>query len=287
MASWLVLTSAGVGAGVLATQAIATVLMVIVGIAGSRLVRRLRADAVYLGALILTLGICAIPLLGSATGPERWLKLGPVNLYIAPVMLPLALVAFAHWSQVTSRRAVLALLLVIGIAAVLAIQPDVSQVVAFSAGVAVILSVSTRSGIERVAALTTSLGLCIAAYLRPDPLQPVSYVEGVFRLALDHSVLAGTAVLLAAVAFIAMLFVRLREIHIGLGSIAMYYLVLFVCSGFGLTPAPLIGFGAGPLLGYGLMIAGLSAANTGASARGVANCTAHRLYGMSGRTRSK
>jgi len=35
--------------------------------------------------------------------------------------------------------------------------------------------------------------------------------------------------------------------------------VLFACSVAGLTPAPLIGYGAGPLLGFGLMVATASA----------------------------
>jgi hypothetical protein len=37
--------------------------------------------------------------------------------------------------------------------------------------------------------------------------------------------------------------------------VASYYAVLFLCSVAGLTPAPLIGYGAGPLLGFGLMVA--------------------------------
>ncbi|MFL5555974.1 MAG: hypothetical protein ACJ78D_09285 [Gemmatimonadaceae bacterium] len=37
--------------------------------------------------------------------------------------------------------------------------------------------------------------------------------------------------------------------------VAVYYAVLYACSVAGLTPAPLIGYGAGPLLGFGLMVA--------------------------------
>jgi hypothetical protein len=35
--------------------------------------------------------------------------------------------------------------------------------------------------------------------------------------------------------------------------VAAYYAVLFVCSLRDLTPAPIIGFGAGPIIGYGMM----------------------------------
>ena len=34
-----------------------------------------------------------------------------------------------------------------------------------------------------------------------------------------------------------------------------YYAVLFACSIAELTPAPIVGYGAGPLLGYGLLAA--------------------------------
>ena len=40
-----------------------------------------------------------------------------------------------------------------------------------------------------------------------------------------------------------------------LSAVAAYHAVLFACSIAGLTPAPLIGYGAGPLLGFGLMVA--------------------------------
>ena len=41
----------------------------------------------------------------------------------------------------------------------------------------------------------------------------------------------------------------------GLSGAAGYYAVLFVGSILGTTPAPLIGYGAGPILGFGLMVA--------------------------------
>jgi hypothetical protein len=40
-----------------------------------------------------------------------------------------------------------------------------------------------------------------------------------------------------------------------LSAVATCYAVLFLCSVAGLTPAPLMGYGADPLLGFGLMVA--------------------------------
>ena len=45
-------------------------------------------------ALVTLIGL-AVPLWSGASGPQRWVALGPVNLYMAPVVLPAFLVAFA------------------------------------------------------------------------------------------------------------------------------------------------------------------------------------------------
>jgi hypothetical protein len=92
------------------------------------------------------------------------------------------------------------------------------------------------------------------SFLQPDPLTPVPYVEGVFALALSHSTAMGVAVIASAVVLIAALLWLSRE-RPWLVAAAAYYGVLFLCSVAELTPAPLIGFGAGPWLGFGLLLA--------------------------------
>jgi hypothetical protein len=103
------------------------------------------------------------------------------------------------------------------------------------------------------AALATAL-----AFSKPDPLQPVAHVEGVFALALGHSLFAGALVIASAVALVVGLYVNSSGGRTWLSVVAVYYAVLFACSIAGLTPAPLIGYGAGPLLGFGLMVAAAS-----------------------------
>jgi len=107
------------------------------------------------------------------------------------------------------------------------------------------------------AALTVAVMALITAwaFTRPDPLLPVPWVEGVFALALGHSAMAGIVVIACAVAFIASLALASSRGPRWIGAVAAYYAVLFACSIAGLTPAPLIGFGAGPLLGFGLLVA--------------------------------
>jgi hypothetical protein len=83
----------------------------------------------------------------------------------------------------------------------------------------------------------------------------VAHVEGVFALAFAHSLPAGLAVAAAALAFLAGLALLARRGPRWLLAVAVYYAALYACSLAGMTPAPLIGYGAGPVLGYGLLIA--------------------------------
>ena len=143
----------------------------------------------------------------------------------------------------------------VGASILLAIQPDASQVLALLAGSAV-LFVRYRADSLRSAITLGAIALVTAgAFTRPDPLEPVPYVESVFALALGGSLVAGLAVIASAVIFVACLYAYSLRGAAWLASVAAYYAVLFFCSVAGLTPAPLIGYGAGPLLGFGLMAA--------------------------------
>jgi len=95
-----------------------------------------------------------------------------------------------------------------------------------------------------------AIGLAAA---QPDPLAPVSYVEEVLAVSWRHSVAAGIGVSAAAMFLLWTLTVRPGGVHAALPAVGAYYAALFAFSIAGLTPAPLIGFGAGPLLGFGLL----------------------------------
>lgn len=95
----------------------------------------------------------------------------------------------------------------------------------------------------------------MSAFRAPDQLEPVVYVELVFSLALSHSIIAGVGVIATAIALLLGLQICSLKERAGLSGVAGYYAVLFTCSIFGKTPAPLIGYGAGPILGFGLMVA--------------------------------
>jgi cell division protein FtsW (lipid II flippase) len=229
---------------------------------GTQIRQRTRITWPVKSVLLITLLGLAAPLLTSISGPQRWILLGPLNLYVAPVLLPSFLIACAVLIAQRGVSAQLACAAMIGASVLLSIQPDASQVLALLAALVIVFWQCKIRSKAFVATLILVLLNCIWAFTRPDPLQPIAYVEGVFELAFDHSLLAGIMVAACASAFLIGLNRCASEGQYWLSAVAAYYAVLFGCSLIGLTPAPLIGYGAGPWLGFGLMLASARLANS-------------------------
>ncbi len=239
-------------------QVVATCLACALALVGALLSRRNSARSPAALIIVFTLFGIAVTLLADSPGPERWASLGPINLYVAPALLPSFLVACSVWLTRGGRSQHFALTAMVGASVLLAAQPDASQALALLAASALaVVKSPSRSSVSIVALAFVALAT-VWAFLQPDPLQPVAHVEGVFALALGHSLFAGAAVIASAAALVVGLHLNASSGRNWLSVVAVYYAVLFACSVAGLTPAPLIGYGAGPLLGFGLMVAAAS-----------------------------
>ncbi len=255
VAGWLVLYISNVETGIWAIQAVATLLMISFAYLGDSLPRDLGKGRFPLVCVVVAAAVCVLPT--SENGPNRWVNLGPVRFYVAAIVLPFALALSGGLFQRKSKAGMAALGF---IGPVLVFQPDFSQLLAFSTGLLLILFNSSVSAMVRLAFAVLLGAACGVAFAQPDPLKPVPYVEGVFELAFRHSIFVGVAIVSGAVAFLGLLAGSLRSINPGFLGIPAYYAVLYGCSVAGLTPAPLIGFGAGPLLGFGLLVATVAVA---------------------------
>jgi hypothetical protein len=257
-ASFAIFALAGVGKNVWLIQIVAVVLACLIAFAGglsSRLPRRLSPS---IAIIVFTLVGITLPLLTHATGPDRWLPLGPLNLYVAPLVLPAFVAAWSVSMGKRSGRDLGVFAAAIGASVLLAVQPDASQVLALLIGLTVGLLGSRTFEPKSVGTLIAIALVTVWAFSKPDPLQPIPYVEGVFALALGHSLVVGSVVAACAMILVAgMLFHSLKGAY-WLSGVAAYYATLYACSIAGLTPAPLIGYGAAPLLGYGLLVAASS-----------------------------
>lgn len=258
IASFAVLAIYGASATVWIVQAMAVVAAAAIVLAGKLLGRWYGAPlpAALIPAATL-IGIAA-PIFSDKPGPERWISLGPLSLYVAPVLLPAFLVACSTCACRTGVPGRMALIALAGVSVLLALQPDGSQAFALLTGAAIAIAQARERSPLAVVALIVAALATVWAFTRPDPLEPIPYVEGVFELALGYSLLAGLAVVASAAALIASLHLSSSSAGRGLSAVAAYYAVLYACSVAGLTPAPLIGYGAGPWLGFGLAVGAVS-----------------------------
>jgi len=269
---------AGVSTSLMIQQAVVFVATIV--LLGPALARLPRREAPWPGAPVMLAALLLLPLVMSAEpGPRRWLLLGPFRLYLAPMVIPVLLLLLGRREKARPLWSLGAMLLA-GVA--LLLQPDAAQATALGVALVPLLwssrlwnsrqgnpglwrsqtapeSTSNGWGGLRLIVAVAMLLLVGMAWRRPDPLQPVLHVEGVFALAASLGPVAlGGAILAAALPSVA-LFWQARRMRsseagaVGVYSIALYYAALLGLAPLQLTPVPLLGFGAGPLTGYGLV----------------------------------
>jgi hypothetical protein len=254
VASFAVLTFGAVGKGIWLVQVLAICLACLLAVAGNPMIRSARVPSPSGTIILLTLLCVAVPILRDASGPNRWASFGPLKLYVASLLLPSFLAACSVFVRKRGNDDIVAFAAALGVSVLLAAQPDASQVLALLVGSTVGFVRYRADGLRSVSTLVAIALVAAWTFSRPDPLEPVPYVEGVFALALGHSLFAGLAVITSAITLVAGLYMCSFRGPSWLSAVAAYYAVLFACSVAGLTPAPLIGYGAGPLLGFGLMV---------------------------------
>lgn len=206
---------------------------------------------------VLTLAALAATLLDPGVqGVHRWVKLGPVRLHAAAVLLPLLLAALATLARVRGWWASTGV--AAGVTLMLLWQPDAAQATAFAAGAVVLLLPGAGGRLPRLAGLMPLPLLAVLAWLRRDPVAPVPHVEGIVGLAAGLG--AGWGV--AAAASLALLPVPFllagrdagSRVGIALGT---YVAVTLLAPLAGSFPVPVMGYGVAPVLGYLLGVAGL------------------------------
>lgn len=215
--------------------------------------RQVRNSILILVPMLIGLAACFA--FSEAGNPSRWLKFGGIRLYFSAAVLPLALYVFArlHWRLGFSGIGSVALFSVFVL--LLAAQSDLSQVLAFTLAAIFIVWHRADSLLLKAGGSAVWAVLCYWCWQQADPLQPVPYVEGVIQLAAS----AGSIAMIAAIISVALLpvglfFVGIKRSMPELIPIALYYIVIMICAYRGLTPMPLLGFGAGPVLGYFVLL---------------------------------
>ena len=195
VAGMLVLSLAQVSQSIWLMQFLFIGIAFLLVVVGQFFDRRMHGLTAAHGITLLTLTGLAAPLLTQLSAPHRWVPLGSLNLYIAPLLLPSF---FAACSVYFRKQGNIAFTAMVGASMLLAVQPDAPQVLALLAGSTALFLRYRTDFLRSILILIVIAFVTGWAFTRPDPLKPVRYVEGVFALAFEHSLFAGCAVLASA-----------------------------------------------------------------------------------------
>lgn len=232
------------GAGAPRTYAIVNLTALVAGLVLSVAIARVPADAALIAPAVL--GALALMFGPSSDGVHRWVALGGLSIHATMLAGPCFAVAFQRiggWS---------ASIAAVAFAAVTAFQPDFGTALALTCSVAVTLVV--RRDLPTLAALACAALATAWTAWRGDPLSAVPFVEGVVqRMASEHSPAALISLALLALTTAAPALLREGRQAGGL-AFAGYSAGLVGASLIGPFPAPLVGYGAAPTLGYCLAL---------------------------------
>lgn len=253
--SLLLMRFAGVGTASILLQATTFGLGAAALALAPRVWGRPRSRAFWSGIAAALVASLLLPLVvNHGTSPQRWVSLGGLRVYVAPLVMPPLLLLLGRAVQDSLFRAAWALLASVTASVALLLQPDAAQLDALACAMVPIAWTARLSRVARVLLLTAIAACALAAWQRPDPLEPVRHVEGVFALAAGAGPLAFAASVCAAIGPAgALLWHAARDRDAGVLAVAVYYAVVLAHAPLLVTPVPLLGFGAGPILGYVVM----------------------------------
>ncbi len=236
----------GVPAGVWARNGIAWIAGALAAIGLATLKRR--------GVLQAAVWAAPVGLVASLLGPglqdvHRWVNLGPLQLNVAMLLLPVAVVALAA----LSRAGASAWVAVLAALVVLVIQPDASQATTLAAVAALVALAAFPQAPVRIAVAGVAAALAGMAWLRPDPLEPVAEVEGIFGLAVALSPLLAAVVglLIVCVAAVPVVwgFAGSSMERLAGSALGLCLLLWAAMPFLGAFPMPLMGMGMSPIIG--------------------------------------
>lgn len=112
-------------------------------------------------------------------GVHRWVSVGPIQLYVSVIVVPIIIINL--WSLLQEGKTMIAIISIMCVSVILTLQPDASMMTAFSVS-SIILSWNKIKNFSRFLVTVFLSGLTVVTWIFLDGLEPVSYVEGIFKL---------------------------------------------------------------------------------------------------------
>lgn len=185
-------------------------------------------------------------------GVKRWIPVGPMQLHAGMLVIPALVAALPRQNEAVS------LAVTISCATIVWVQPDFAAALALFAGITAAAWGRRPVWTGHAMRIAVVLGLALTAF-RPNLLTEVRFVETAISDSWALSPFLGPVMALALVAAILIppqLLVRGRpemtaSARAVTGAMAGFCIAGLVAP----FPQPLVGYGASPILGYGLALA--------------------------------
>ena len=232
----------GISAARWGQQAAAVLVFALFGMVPQRIVQRIPAR---LWTVFLMICLSATLLGAEVGGARRWLDLRVFNAHAAMLVLPSMIILLGHMGCSCP--------LVLCIAIVLSMQPDLSQLLAFSAAMLPLLWRSRNKRGWRILSVLALAILVILCINIPTSIESVPYSEGVLAMLGEMSWLMAAAGMLS-LAMIPVLWIYRfsKEREVWMLSLGVYYMIVILFGLSGEYPVPFVGFGLSPIIGYWL-----------------------------------
>ncbi|MEH6938299.1 hypothetical protein V7056_10605 [Bacillus sp. JJ664] len=191
-------------------------------------------------------------------GIHRWIQFGPLNFYIASIVLPLLLIYL--WKLVGNKQYVYAIGLNFVVLVVLFLHPDAGQVTAFACATSILLWHKMNINLLNLCNLTITTTIVIMSWIFLDDLAAVPYVEHILFLVKDMGVMWFIFGLMSLLLLLFPFFFNGKRTTISL-TLGVYFLVMMLVTFFGHFPMPIMGYGISPIIGYIIAISYLNKIN--------------------------
>jgi cell division protein FtsW (lipid II flippase) len=256
----LIGTFAMVSYGVTSSIWIQNILIWLVGtVLGFAFLNRNKEKRSSKGNLVYTIVIVALVVLpfwfNDLDGVHRWLIIGPINLYIASMILPLLIIHL--WKLSLNNRERYAIGLIFMTLIILLFHPDAGQLTAFACAAAIILWKTIRKWMIRILSIIFTAALGVISWVALDGLAPVPYVEQIIYLVADLGIVWFILGILSLLLLLSPFFFYGKKNIISL-SLGVYYLIMMFATFFGNFPMPIMGYGISPIIGYIIAITWLN-----------------------------
>jgi len=188
-------------------------------------------------------------------GVHRWLSFGPINLYIASIILPLLIIHL--WKLALNNRECYVIGLSFIAFVILLFHPDAGQLTAFAFATAIILWKKINNRMIKLLSITLTAALSIVSWVFLDDLAPVPYVEHIILLVADLGNVWFVLGILSLILLLSPFFFYGKKSIISL-SLGVYFLMTMIVTLIDNFPMPIMGYGTSSIIGYLISITWLN-----------------------------